>query len=271
MAALLLIGKILLWTLAALLALVALALFVPVTVELAADDSGFTARLRVLLVRVLLYPRPEKEPVKKRRRGLGRRPGDGGKSRPVPARPVAAEKQDSAAATSEHEPPASAPSQPSGGQPDTDNARPGAANGEGQRKPAGGNTAAPTRKKDGLADRLPKDLDRAAALAATAAGAVRRILAGLWVHDLCIYLPVHGDTAADTALKTGGIWASMGASMGVLQNFVRVRPGSIEVEPDYTGKVEKRASFSCKITGELFIMVLVGIWAFRRLREQKFL
>ena len=76
---------------------------------------------------------------------------------------------------------------------------------------------------------------------------------------------------ADTALAVGRIWAAVGAGLGALQNFIRIRPGQITVQPDYTGDEERKASFSCKITGCLFIMVSVGIWAFRRLKEQKFL
>ena len=75
----------------------------------------------------------------------------------------------------------------------------------------------------------------------------------------------------DTALAVGRIWAAVGAGLGALQNFIRIRPGQITVQPDYTGDEERKASFSCKITGCLFIMVSVGIWAFRRLKEQKFL
>ena len=100
---------------------------------------------------------------------------------------------------------------------------------------------------------------------------MRRLLAGLTVHGIKAFLPVHKDTAADTALAVGRIWAAVSAGLGALQNFIRIRPGEITVQPDYTGDEERNASFSCKITGCLFIMVSVGIWAFRRLKEQKFL
>ena len=126
-------------------------------------------------------------------------------------------------------------------------------------------------KSPSLADKLPKDLDRTLALVSTAGGAVRRLLAGLTVHSVNAFLPVHKDSAADTALAVGRIWAAVGAGLGALQNFIRIRPGQITVQPDYTGDEERKASFSCKITGCLFIMVSVGIWAFRRLKEQKFL
>lgn len=250
MAALWLIVRILLWVLAVLLGLVVLALFVPITAELRADETGFAAWLRVLFVRIKLYPRPEKEekprPEKRKRKK---------EKTPSPAPTEKAPEQTVRQAAPESEPPA-------------------------QEEPAQKEEPAPASEKQAkaaqtkssaLADKLPKDLDRTLALVSTAGGAVRRLLAGLTVHDVKAFLPVHKDSAADTALAVGRIWAAVGAGLGALQNFIRIRPGEITVQPDYTGDEERKASFSCKITGCLFIMVSVGIWAFRRLKEQKFL
>lgn len=257
MAALWLIVRVLLWVLAALLGLVALALFLPVTAQLRADEAGFAAWLRVLFVRIKLYPRPEKEEKPRRaKRQKKKKTPPAAKAQPVPeAGPAPA--QSARQAAGESEPPAKG-------------------EGAGQGGTAGGpapdkKEKAAGAKRPSLADKLPKDLDRTLALVSTAGGAVRRLLAGLTVHDVKAFLPVHKDSAADTALAVGGVWAAVGAGLGALQNFIRVRPGQITVQPDYTGEEERKASFSCKITGCLFIMVSVGIWAFRRLKEQKFL
>ncbi len=97
MAALWLIVRILLWVLAVLLGLVVLALFVPITAELRADETGFAAWLRVLFVRIKLYPRPEKRgkaparkaQAKKRENAPARTEGaacPGGRARPRPER-----------------------------------------------------------------------------------------------------------------------------------------------------------------------------------------
>ena len=247
MAALWLIVRILLWVLAVLLGLVVLALFVPITAELRADETGFAAWLRVLFVRIKLYPRPEKEEKprpEKRKRKKEKTPPPAPKEQTVPeAGPAPARSARQAAP--ESEPPAKEePAQ--------------------KEEPAPGpapekRAKAAQAKSPSLADKLPKDLDRTLALVSTAGGAVRRLLAGLTVHSVNAFLPV------------GRIWAAVGAGLGALQNFIRIRPGQITVQPDYTGDEERKASFSCKITGCLFIMVLVGIWAFRRLKEQKFL
>lgn len=250
MAALWLIVRILLWVLAVLLGLVVLALFVPITAELQADETGFAAWLRVLFVRMKLYPRPEKEekPRPEKRKKEKKAP-------PAPAEKVPAQTVRQAApenAPQAKETPAPKAEAPAGPAPKK------------QAKAAQPQSAS-------LADKLPKDLDRTLALVTTAGGAVRRLLAGLTVHGIKAFLPVHKETAADTALAVGRIWAAVGAGLGALQNFIRIRPGEITVQPDYTGDEERNASFSCKITGCLFIMVSVGIWAFRRLKEQKFL
>ena len=252
MAALWLIVRILLWALAVLLGLVVAALFVPITAELQADEAGFAAWLRVLFVRIKLYPRPEKEEKPRRKKEK--------KARPAPAEKAPAEKalaQSAQQAAPAQEPPAEA----------APASKAGTTGGPAPKKQAKTQEA----KSPTLADKLPKDLDRTLALVSTAGGAVRRLLAGLTVHGIKAFLPVHKDSAADTALAVGRVWAAVGAGLGALQNFIRIRPGEITVQPDYTGDEERKASFSCKITGCLFIMVSVRIWAFRRLREQKFL
>lgn len=250
MAALWLIVRILLWVLAVLLGLVVLALFVPITAELRADETGFAAWLRVLFVRIKLYPRPEKEEKprpEKRKRKKEKKTPPAPKAEPAPAQAVRQTPPESES-SAEH----------------------GPAEKTGSPAPQKQAKAAET-KSPSLADKLPKDLDRTLALVSTAGGAVRRLLAGLTVHGIKAFLPVHKDSAADTALAVGRVWAAVGAGLGALQNFIRIRPGEITVQPDYTGDEERKASFSCKITGCLFIMVSVGIWAFRRLKEQKFL
>ena len=56
------------WLLLVILALLIAALLVPVTAELCYEQGKFTAALRVLAVRVKLYPRPEKPAKPKNKR-----------------------------------------------------------------------------------------------------------------------------------------------------------------------------------------------------------
>ena len=72
------------WVLLVLLALLIAALLVPVTAELCYEKGQFSAALRVLAVRVKLYPRPEK-PEKPKKQKKPRRPK---KAKPVTKKPA---------------------------------------------------------------------------------------------------------------------------------------------------------------------------------------
>lgn len=261
MAVLWLILKILLGLVAALLALVVLALLVPVTVELAWRQESFAAWLRVLFVRVRLWPRPPQEPGDEKKGGAGeklarllRRRGPGAKKAPA-AENAPAGAAEAQSPPADQSPPAAQPERTAAGQ---------------RQKPAGGEKPRQTGEAP-FHRRLKRKMDRYAALAATAGGFVRRVLAGLTLHSVQAYLPVHGENPAETAVAVGAVWAALGASIATLGNFVKLRPGRIQVEPDYKDEHQGQASFSCKITGQLIIMVIAGIWALRRLQEEHLL
>ena len=253
MAVVWLIVKILLWALAALLGLALLALLVPVTVEISyTQKAGAALWLRVLPVHIRLYPRPaprRKKPGKAKKRG-----GPGGRGRHGRA-------QAAGAAGPHSTPPAPAAA---GGQGAAQQTAPAAEKGQAQPPKAGAAAGGQP-----LERQLPFRLGQLGDILATAGGFMRRVLAGLRVHGLKAYLPVCRETAAQTALGVGRVWAALGAALGVLQNFVRVQPGEVTVEPDYTGQRQGDASFSCKITAHLIIMVIAGLWALRRLKQQK--
>lgn len=112
-------------------------------------------------------------------------------------------------------------------------------------------------------------LDKLNGLLATAGGLMRRILAGLRVHAIQLYLPIQGEDAASTALWVGRTHAGLGAAFGVLNNFLNLEFKELTIYPDYTGQEQGKAFFSCKITGQLLIMVIAGIWALMRLKKEK--
>ena len=98
---------------------------------------------------------------------------------------------------------------------------------------------------------------------------LRRLLEGFKIHHIRIYLPVHRENAASTALAVGAVHAGLGASFGMLQNFLDLRMEQLVIEPDYTGEHQGQEHFSCKITSHLIIMVITGVWALLRLRKEK--
>lgn len=243
------------WVLLVLLALLIAALLVPVTAELCYEKGQFSAALRVLAVRVKLYPRPEK-PEKPQKQKKPRRPK---KAKPVTKKPAAqaAAEQEKAAATEQtpaHKPQAEVSEQKQAA------LQPAA-------RQTGKATARPPQQKPEKT--LQETLDWVLAWVRTGGQILRRLLEGFKIHHIQIYLPVHGESAASTALAVGAVHAGLGASFGMLQNFLDLRMEQLIIEPDYTGEHQGREHFSCKITSHLIIMVITGVWALLRLHKEK--
>lgn len=251
------------WILLVLLALLIAALLLPVTAELCYEKGEFSAALRVLAVRIKLYPRPEK-PEKPKKQRKAQKPK---KAKPATKKPVsqAAAEQEKAATTEPvpaHKPQADVPEQkqtvpqPAARQTGKATARPP------QQK--AGKAAQPQPEKT-----LQETLDWVLAWVRTGGQILRRLLEGFRIHHIQIYLPVHRENAASTALAVGGVHAGLGASFGMLQNFLNLRMEQLVIEPDYTGEHQGQEHFSCKITSHLIIMVITGVWALLRLRKEK--
>lgn len=243
------------WVLLVLLALLIAALLVPVTAELCYEKGQFSAALRVLAVRVKLYPRPEK-PEKPQKQKKPRRPK---KAKPVTKKPTAqaAAEQEKAAATEQtpaHKPQAEVSEQKQAAL-------------QLAARQTGKATARPPQQKPEKT--LQETLDWVLAWVRTGGQILRRLLEGFKIHHIQIYLPVHGETAASTALAVGAVHAGLGASFGMLQNFLDLRMEQLVIEPDYTGEHQGREHFSCKITSHLIIMVITGVWALLRLHKEK--
>lgn len=243
------------WVLLVLLALLIAALLVPVTAELCYEKGQFSAALRVLAVRVKLYPCPEK-PEKPKKQKKPRRPK---KAKPVTKKPTAqaAAEQEKAAATEQtpaHKPQAEVSEQKQAA------LQPAA-------RQTGKATARPPQQKPEKT--LQETLDWVLAWVRTGGQILRRLLEGFKIHHIQIYLPVHGESAASTALAVGAVHAGLGASFGMLQNFLDLRMEQLVIEPDYTGEHQGREHFSCKITSHLIIMVITGVWTLLRLHKEK--
>ena len=271
MAVLWLILKGILWLLALTLLLLVVALLVPITAELCYEKGEFTAAVRVLLLRFRVYPFPEpKEPKKdgffakikakikpkktaakpeKSKQDIEQSspPDNGQQYSPMQKQPPQNARQQ---AQQQKEPPRNKPPQPE------------------QKSPQ--HAPAPSGKKNKKAgQKFLWSLDTIRSLVVTAGSVVRKILAGLLIHDIRIVLPVQMDDAASTAVAVGGVHAALHASLGVLNNFFRLKFKQLVIIPDYQGEYEGQEHFSCKITTHLIIMVVIAVWAFVRLKQEK--
>lgn len=247
------------WLLLVILALLIAALLVPVTAELCYEQGKFTAALRVLAVRVKLYPRPEK-PAKPKKKKKPRKRKKG--------KPAAAQSQPAQTVMKPTEKKTVEPAAPPAQKAQTE--------GPESKKAAPQPAARPPQKKAGKAQPQPQPektlqetVDWVLSWVRTGGQILRRLLEGFKIHHIQIYLPVHRATAASTALAVGAVHAGLGASFGMLQNFLDLRMEQMVIEPDYTGEHQGQEHFSCKITSHLIIMVITGVWALLRLRREK--
>lgn len=263
------------WILLVLLALLIAALLVPVTAELCYEQGKFTAALRVLAVRVRLYPRPEKPKKQKKPRKPKQEKTGPVRPKPTQAAVKPAEEKLAAPAEKPVEPAASSVQAEQKTEPAQKEVTPQPA-----ARQTGKATAQPPQRK---ADKTPpkqeapkkpektlqETVDWVLAWVRTGGQILRRLLEGFKIHHIRIYLPVHRENAASTALAVGAVHAGLGASFGMLQNFLDLRMEQLVIEPDYTGEHQGQEHFSCKITSHLIIMVITGVWALLRLRKEK--
>ena len=236
MGALWLALRVLLWALAALLALLALALLVPVGVQICWQEGALTLDARAGFVRLRLYPRKKGFALP----GLDKI-GAFCKKLFLAVRSVfrailsILRLPRRLLRKKRPKRPKSAP-------------------------PAG---AAPKPPKGGEGASLPRiewSLGLIARLAGLAGGLLRRMLAGVRVSRIRLRLPVHGPDAAATALQYGRLNAALHAN-AALSNLMRLEWEELALVPDFTGEARGSEYFSCKITTRLFIMVTAGVWA----------
>lgn len=84
----------------------------------------------------------------------------------------------------------------------------------------------------------------------------KRIVNGLKVKHIRLYLPVTGEDAADTAIQYGKMQAWLHAGLGVLNRAIWLDFDECRLEADFLAKGEKKSRFSCQISARLLIMVI---------------
>lgn len=258
--------KIVLWVLLALVTLVAIALFLPITAELKYNaQDGFLLKVGALFLRFQLFPsRPKRQ--KKQRWWHRKKQPAAKKTEPTPQTPPQPPKEEAAQHAAAPQPqqraqvtPQKAPPQPAASKPPKPK----------KKKPISQMNLNQLAKQEPVEKKLKLSLDLVKKVLPLAGTSMKRLLWSLRFHHICINLPVHADDAAKTAVQVGQINAGLGAAFGVLQNFLRLRFQQTEIWADYHGEHRQEAFFSCKITAQLYIMLIVGIWALLQLRREK--
>lgn len=87
----------------------------------------------------------------------------------------------------------------------------------------------------------------------------QRIVAGLKIRHIRLYVPITGDDAADTAIKYGKCQAWLHAGLGVLNRAIWLDFDECRLEADFLAKEAKKPHFSCQISAQLLIMVIAAL------------
>lgn len=277
--------KCVLWLLAVVLGLLVFALLVPITAELCYEKKQFTAAVRVFFLRVRVYPWQKKEKkqngifvkwkVKREERKRAKQQSVKSPVQNQPAEPAQpkteAEKPIEPASTQRDEK-EKAQTEQGGQTAETQTAEKRQISKESTKK------AFQSTKQKAQTKTKPKpegkgvllnNLDKIKALVCVAGTVMRRVMAALRIHHIRIVLPVYKDDAAQTAVAVGRVHAALHSSLGVLNNVFTMQFKQLTIIPDYRNEYQGQEHFSCKITTHLIIMVVIAIWAFFRLKEEK--
>ena len=79
------------------------------------------------------------------------------------------------------------------------------------------------------------------------------------IKHICLYLPVQGDDAADTAIKYGKMQAWLHTGLAVINRMLWLEFDEFRLEPDYMGDRAKTERFSCQVSARLIIIVIAAI------------
>ena len=95
---------------------------------------------------------------------------------------------------------------------------------------------------------------------ASSGWAIKKLCRSVHIRDLCIRYTVQGEDAAQTALTYGRMHAALGTAYAMVRNLFDVRVKSISIQPDFAGQSEAQKHFSCKITAQLYIIVVIAVY-----------
>lgn len=90
---------------------------------------------------------------------------------------------------------------------------------------------------------------------------IKCVLRGVAVKDVRFCWPVHEDDAASTAIQYGRMLAACSGVQASLQNILRLRVDEFRVLPDFDGNMQTEKHFACKITAQLYIIIVIAIYA----------
>lgn len=245
------------WVLLGLLLVLIVLLLVPVHVLVDYTSEGFGLRVRALFLTFRILPQ---KPARKRKKDKTDEPPQEEFLEPSQQVPQAenAEEDEAVPQNSQTDVPLSDPksAEAAQGKTDTQSTAPVEA------AQAGGDKPVSKKRK------RKWTLDDILTLVRTAGAGLRMLLRDLRVTHIRVYLPVHVETADETARLYGQIHAYVGGAIGVLRNVLQLQFQELCIEPDFCDVHAGQARFSCRVTGCLLTVLLAGIHVLLRLKQE---
>ncbi len=112
-------------------------------------------------------------------------------------------------------------------------------------------------------------LEMIVALLRAAGMATKLVVNALRIEKICLWLPIHKEDPAQTAIFYGKVNAWLYSSLAVLNHFLYLDFQELQITPVFEEKFERSAYFSCKVSARLFIMVVVAVRLLQMLWHEK--
>ncbi len=112
-------------------------------------------------------------------------------------------------------------------------------------------------------------LEQISGLVSTANGAIRLLLKGVFFRKIRIVYPYHQEDPADTAIGYGKLQAYLGGAIATLRNFLHLSFKELSIIPDFANEHKYHRYFYCNIWSSPLIIVIVGIYAAKRIFKEK--
>ncbi len=137
-----------------------------------------------------------------------------------------------------------------------------------------------SKNKKEKTEKKPKTKEQASKAAKTTLGqvlalvraggmSVKLICTSLRITDIHIRLPITGNDAASVAQKYGKTRAWLHGSLAVLNNFLYLDFKEMRLDPIFAENLKTEEFFSCKISAQLYIMLVVAYRLFDMLRDDE--
>lgn len=96
---------------------------------------------------------------------------------------------------------------------------------------------------------------------------IKRIFASLKFSDLSFTLPIHAESARDTAKMYGAVSTAFDALIAFLQQYIKIHLKCPLFVPDFAGNFGESIYFYTKITASPIMLLSAGFYSYKQYRK----